>query len=472
MDARDSGPDTAGNEAGRPDAGGADAGSAGDAGNGGNDTGDEREPVPVVTVFLRHRGTVLVLRRWEAVGSYAGRWGAVAGHAEGDPDATAREEISEETGLHDHATLVLAGEPFEVLDEDRGTRWVVHPFLFDCESRDVDPDNETVEWEWMAPTEILRRETSEPSASDSRTGEARETVRDLWTAYDRVRPTVETVAGDETHGSAYVSARALEVLRDEAALAGERGDDYEAVAGVARALRDARPSMTAVANRVDRAMAAADRSPASVERAAAETLADALDADGAAAATAADLVREGCVLTLSRSGTVAAALERADPRAVLVMESRPGREGVGVAESLATATAVTLFVDAAVGHVLATRDVDAVLVGADTVLRDGSVVNKAGTRTAAAAAAREGVPVYAVCARDKIAPDPEHDPDLEPGEPAAVYRGDADLAVENPTFDVTPPELVDGVATERGVLEVEDVGGVAEELAALSAWKP
>ncbi|MDX1746036.1 MAG: NUDIX domain-containing protein, partial [Halobacteriales archaeon] len=58
----------------------------------------------VVTVFLRNAGDVLLLKRSDAVGTYQSRWGAVSGYAEGDPDAAARWEIGEETGLLDHVT--------------------------------------------------------------------------------------------------------------------------------------------------------------------------------------------------------------------------------------------------------------------------------------------------------------------------------------------------------------------------------
>ncbi|WP_255151956.1 NUDIX domain-containing protein [Halorarius halobius] len=406
------------------------------------------ETVHVVTAFLRNRGEVLLLRRSGEVGSYSGQWGGVAGHAEGSPDELVREEIREETGLHGKVTLVRAGESFDVEDAERGTRWVVHPYLFDCESRDVTPNEETTEWAWVPPTAIRERET----------------VPALWTSYDRVRPRLGDVTDDATHGSAYVSLRALDVLRDEAALA----DDYEAVAAVARDLLAARPSMHAVTNRVNRAMRAADeRTPAAVERAAIDAIDRAARADERAAATAADHV-EGRVVTLSRSGTVTATLRRADPPAVTVLESRPAREGVGVAEELADETDVTLAVDAAVAGLLDAAD--CVLVGADAVLPDGSVVNKVGTRTAATAAVRAGVPVWVVCARDKVAPTGTTDPDLEPGDPEAVYDGDADLRVHNPTFDRTPAALVDGVVTEAGVLDAEDVASVADDHAALADW--
>jgi len=457
----------------------------------------------VVTVFLRNDGDVLLLRRSDAVGSYSGRWGAVAGHAEGErrpegdarkrergassaerpvseghPDSAVREEIREETGIDPDAetALIRRGDPFPVVDDDLGRRWVVHPYLFDCTTRAVDPNEETVEFEWTAPSAILRRET----------------VPDLWTSYDRVRPTVETVAGDADHGSAWVSLRALEVLRDEAALAVERarGDDggadtedgppnWDALTAVARDLLDARPSMAVVENRVNRAMDAAveTATAAALEVAAHEGIERANAADADAAAVAAEWLPKR-IATLSRSGTVAAAVAAADLEALLVAESRPGREGVGTAERFAerTSATVTLTTDAALADRLAAAAIEAVAVGADTVLPDGRVVNKAGTRAVAAAAASDGLDCYVVAASDKIAAATDGDGtgpsevDREERDPTELYDGDAPIAVANPTFDVTPPELVDAVVTERGALDRDGVRAIAEEHRALAAW--
>ncbi|WP_440007898.1 NUDIX domain-containing protein [Halomicrococcus sp. SG-WS-1] len=415
------------------------------------------EETDVVTCFLRNRGDVLLLRRSDEVGSYSGRWGAVAGHAEGDPDAAARAEIDEESGLLDACTFVRSGDAFAVEDEDLDTRWVVHPYLFDCDRRAVRTDRETTAAEWVPPTEILRRDA----------------VPRLWTSYGRVAPSVESVAADDEHGSAYVSVRALEVLRDRAGAiaAGERDGDWSDLAAIAEALCDARTSMAALGNRVDRAMATAsdDRTPAAVERAAAVGVERAFSADDGAAAVARERIEGDAALTLSRSGTVLAALDAAER--VFVAESRPAREGVGVAEELAGGgdAPVTLHTDAAVAHVLATRDVDAVVVGADTVLPGGDVVNKTGTRATALAADREDVPVYVVVASDKVATG--DDPALEAGDPAAVYDGSADVEVLNPTFDVTPADCVAGYVTERGVLDAGGVRDVADEHRELSGWR-
>jgi ribose 1,5-bisphosphate isomerase len=427
------------------------------------------EETPVVTCFLRHRSDVLLFRRSEAVGSYTGQWGAVAGHVEpGDesredadpdrgPDAAARAEIREETGLGDPVTLVRRGDPFAVEDTDLETRWVVHPYLFDCTSRAVTLNDETTDHKWVPPTEILRRET----------------VPDLWTSYDRVRPTVDAVATDREHGSAYISIRALEVLRDEAALAVERGDgDWDDLIALARDLLAARPAMTVVANRVNRAVAAATETgtPAAVEWAAVEAIDAALTADDEAAAVAAEHVAGGRIVTLSRSGTVRTALAEADPESVLVAESRPGGEGIGVAESLAEeGVDVALAPDSALTQLLADGDHDAVLVGADTVLPDGSVVNKVGTRALALAGAREGVPVYVVAAADKVSPDA--DAHIERGDPGAVYDGDAAVDVAVPLFDVTPADLHDGLLTESGRQDADDIASLAATHAARRDWQ-
>ncbi|MCU4718242.1 translation initiation factor eIF-2B [Halapricum hydrolyticum] len=286
----------------------------------------------------------------------------------------------------------------------------------------------------------------------------------MWRSYDRVRPTVKTVAADDEHGSAWLSVRALEVLRDEAALA----EDWDGVAGVARELLAARPSMAVVENRLNRVMSEADEhAPGAVERSAREGIASAVEADRAAAAVAADRIDGARICTLSRSGTVRAALELADPEAVLVAESRPGGEGIGVAESLATRHDVTLTSDAALAGQLAEFDADAVIVGADTILPDGRVLNKVGTYGLALAAVAHDLPCYVVAAADKIAP--ETDVEIEQA-PTALYEGDADIAVANPLFEVTPADLCADVCTDRGTLDEADVADVAARHRSFREW--
>jgi translation initiation factor 2B subunit (eIF-2B alpha/beta/delta family) len=429
-------------------------------------------PTPVVACFLRAGATLLLRRRSDAARSHPGRWDAVSGTvdpadgAERPPLTAAHAAITAQTGLDaSDVSLRRRGDRYEVRDADSDVVWRVHPFLFDAGTRPADNSAETADTEWVPAPRILRRDT----------------VPQLWTAYDRVRPRVDTVRTDSESGSGAVSATALRVLRDEAALATAgrthpdeqrecRGSDWEALTALARELRDARPSMAAVGNRINRVCVEAEsaRTAAAIETAAQERLRAALAADREAATTLAERL-PARVATLSRSGTVRQALAAAVLEAVLVAESRPGAEGTAVAAALAGAEdalagdslpAVTLTSDAAFAHQLAAWEADALLVGADRVLPDGRVVNKAGTRAAALAAPSE-CPVFVVAARAKIAPD--HTVDLEPRPADELYDGPAPVEVANPTFDVTPAAAVDAVVTEDGPLSPPEIQSIAAE---------
>jgi translation initiation factor 2B subunit (eIF-2B alpha/beta/delta family) len=411
----------------------------------------------VVTCFVRNRGEVLLTRRSDEVGTYVGRWAGVSGYVEGDPaDALddARRELREEVGLDgEDVELVRAGDPLDVDDEEGS--FAVHPFLFESSTRAVSTNRELAETEWADPTAIRGRET----------------VPRLWETWRRVAPAVADVRDDRTHGSAWLSARALEVLRDAAAEAA----DWASVAETGRTLRDARPSMAAVANRVNRVLAEADRRPAAVRDRAVAALAEAFDADDAAAETAAERLRDAGatrLCTLSRSGTVWTVLSDAGTEAVVVSESRPEREGVGVAERL-TAEAdadVAVTTEAGLPTAMRERGVDAALVGADAVLADGSVVNKTGTTVLALAAREAGVPVYAVAARDKVRPRGDDRVADERSDPSSVYDGEADVDVIAPTFEATPADLFAAVATEEGLADAGDVADIAADHAAAAEW--
>lgn len=385
--------------------------------------------------FLRYRGRILIERTEDVAGD---RWDVPTGRIEDDPETTAWRVIERVIERPDAVSFVRAGASIETAGT--GT---VHPYLFDAESGGASANPGEVAW--VHPTDVRRRETQ----------------ADLWERYEAVAPTIESVREDGTHGSAYVSTRALEVLRDRAAI-----EEWEEVVGVARELLAAHPIMAALENRVNRAMFEAETPrSAAVERAARRGIDRAVAADDRAATRAADAI-EGTVLTLSRSGTVEAALLAADPEAVVVLESRPDREGTGVATRLADAGLdATLTLDAAVSHAM--EGINTVVVGADTVLADGSLVNKVGTRTAAVAAAREGVPVYAVSAADKISP--ATDPVLE-RVPAEAITGDDAVAVECPLFDRTPADLLAGVIAEGGVLDAEAVAERADERERWAGW--
>jgi translation initiation factor 2B subunit (eIF-2B alpha/beta/delta family) len=395
----------------------------------------------VVACFLRHEGRVLLLCRTRE--PHAGRWDAVSRGARQESGATLSLARTAARGaVAGDPALSCAGESFAVAGVDRSL--TVHPYLFDCDGE------ATVEapHEWVHP----------PAARE------RETVPWLAEAYDRVAPDLATVRGDRDHGSAWVAARALEALRDRAAAS----DDLAAVAALARDLRDARPAMCAVSNRVNRAMAGAE-TPAAVRAAAEDGVEAARRADRAAASEAAALL-SGPVATCSRSDTAVAAVDEAGVRCV-VGESRVGREGVAAAEALGERA--TLVADAVLPGTLAglagRPTTESVLVGADAVLPDGSVVNRTGTYPLALAARAADKPVRVVAARDKVCPAPRDPPDeREPAGP--LYDGDDPVETATPLFERVPAALVDAVVTEDGPLDADAVGEVATDHRRAAAW--
>jgi len=112
----------------------------------------------VVTCFLRSRGRILLLKRSGKVGTFKGVWAGVSGYVEGGEVALERalQEIREEVGVQD-PRLVSSGEP--VYTRGAGHLYIVHPFLFDIKTRDVELDWEHTEHRWVAPSSIAKYRT-------------------------------------------------------------------------------------------------------------------------------------------------------------------------------------------------------------------------------------------------------------------------------------------------------------------------
>jgi len=151
------------------------------------------------------------------------------------------------------------------------------------------------------------------------------------------------------------------------------------------------------------------------------------------------------VLTLSRSSAVEAALKALEPSWVLVLESRPGGEGLRVAADLAgRGIQVEVVVDSQVGR--AAQASDLALMGVDAEYPDGSVVNKCGSLPMALAANLAGIPVFALSHPFKKVARVETD--LESGDPRVAVPGSPPgVRVENTPFEVVPGHLIEIVST-------------------------
>jgi translation initiation factor 2B subunit (eIF-2B alpha/beta/delta family) len=287
-----------------------------------------------------------------------------------------------------------------------------------------------------------------------------------------IQQAVEGLQGDRRSGASALSRRLAEALAEFAAQAPASTPDelLESLRGAARALAEARPSMLAMANTAGQIVAVAARPPlptevgelrARVTRAARGVL-DVWEAAAQAVAGHASQLLPESVLTYSYSSTVLTVLLQRRPRQVVVPESRPLYEGRTLAsELLAAGIPSTLITDAQVGYFMSSTG--AVLVGADAVLADGAVINKAGTYLLALAAHRESVPFYVACESLKVCAETEEPSPPEEKEPHEVWpEAPNGLAVRNVYFERTPPDLVSAIITEEGALRPEELGPLVE----------
>ncbi|WP_394356957.1 ribose 1,5-bisphosphate isomerase [Candidatus Methanocrinis natronophilus] len=144
---------------------------------------------------------------------------------------------------------------------------------------------------------------------------------------------------------------------------------------------------------------------------------------------------------------------------VIATESRPRYQGHLTIKALdGWGIDTELVVDSAVRSVI--NEVDHVIVGADVITANGSLVNKIGT-AAIALAAHEARTSFVVAAETyKFSPETimgELVP-IEERSPEEVYPGISKLAhvrVRNPAFDVTPHRYIDVICTEIGAIPPE-----------------
>jgi methylthioribose-1-phosphate isomerase len=168
-----------------------------------------------------------------------------------------------------------------------------------------------------------------------------------------------------------------------------------------------------------------------------------------------------CVGYGTALGVVRAAHERGRHPSVWVDETRPVLQGSRLTawELHQLGIPCAVVADVMAGSLMASGDVDLVVVGADRIAANGDVANKIGTYGLAVLARHHGIPFYVAAPTSTI------DPATPDGSAIVVERRDprevlgfADIRVVprgvvavNRAFDVTPADLVTGYVTETGV---------------------
>ncbi|HRX58688.1 MAG TPA: s-methyl-5-thioribose-1-phosphate isomerase [Eubacteriales bacterium] len=152
--------------------------------------------------------------------------------------------------------------------------------------------------------------------------------------------------------------------------------------------------------------------------------------------------------------------ERGDDARFFTPETRPYLQGARLTASVICDMGfeVTLITDNMPGYVLGHKHVDLFTTSADVITMDGHVVNKVGTFQIALCANYYGVPYYVAGFPDRTHPGVDS-VRIEERDAEEVRRAMGTVTCKPgvkgfyPAFDITPPELVTGVATDMGVLK-------------------
>jgi translation initiation factor eIF-2B subunit delta len=172
---------------------------------------------------------------------------------------------------------------------------------------------------------------------------------------------------------------------------------------------------------------------------------------------AATVIADSSVLaTCSYSSTICETLKVATQQGksfkVFVSESRSGdnrfRYGKTLANFLKSVNVnAEVFPDDQIGRYV--QRVNLVLVGADSLLCDGSVINGSPTYELAAEAIKCEVPFYSVCETTKV----------------NTLSGVGKKVELKEGFERVPPQLISGIITENGIISADEVVELIKEKA-------
>ena len=161
-------------------------------------------------------------------------------------------------------------------------------------------------------------------------------------------------------------------------------------------------------------------------------------------------------------GVFRAAAESGKKIHVYCDETRPYLQGARLTawELMKDRIPATVITDNMSAHIMKTEKIDAVVVGADRIARNGDTANKIGTYALSILCKHHGIPLYIA------APSTTFDLSLKSGNEIPIEERSHDevsllngkrltpveCAIRHPAFDVTPGSLISGIITERGVI--------------------
>ncbi|HWZ19214.1 MAG TPA: translation initiation factor eIF-2B [Ktedonobacteraceae bacterium] len=278
---------------------------------------------------------------------------------------------------------------------------------------------------------------------------------------------IARIYNDREHGSRWLVRETISILYDIATQpAFSPEENVQQLQHAGNELANARPAMAALAGAVRRILNAPDGLEGMAREAA--KLLNELDSAIEHITRYARPFLTGTIMTHSLSGTVLEVLTNclSQIEHIIVLEGRPRYEGREVARELSTGSAsITLITDAQPDIFL--PQCHTVVVGADSILANGDILNKAGTALLAWAAHGHRIPFYVLCETLKISPFSWSGDlsQLEEKESTEVLEQPIPgVRVRNFYFDRTLSRLITGVITEQGIIGKKEIARAASQL--------
>lgn len=289
---------------------------------------------------------------------------------------------------------------------------------------------------------------------------------------------LEEIRQDKEHSASWLSLRAIGALRLAAGKSTARSaaDFLSDVKAVARELAEAKPAMASIANLVSLWFYDISRGPEAGKELDALRAFAILNGERIVKARKGTLNRvaehgsqlvedDDILISCSDSATVVESLKVArlagKEFGVYVAESRTS-DGKSYGEAMAEKMKsehipVKLIPDSPQAIANSASKSKKVIVGADSILDNGSLINGAPTLIIAEAATKKKIPFYVVCETTKF---------------SALQLAGRHLWLEE-GFEVIPPHLITRIITEEGLMNVDQAMVKAKNMAKylLALWE-
>lgn len=117
----------------------------------------------VITVFVKYKNEILLLKRSQKVDAYQGKWNSVSGYFDEVLPVREKilEEIEEELGIGENNILLIRlGRFYHFTDNDEVRTWIIFPTLVELKNKPkIKLDWEHTEYKWIKFEEMRNFDT-------------------------------------------------------------------------------------------------------------------------------------------------------------------------------------------------------------------------------------------------------------------------------------------------------------------------